>query len=158
METITIPNGVKTIESYAFESCTNTKKVYISSSTTKIGANAFGKCENIEDVYCYATDPPTPAITWYVSVLSDYFWQSYVNYATLHIPEASIDSYKSGYFWNNFGTIVALKEEETSIKTPTNQNCMELYYYLNGYHIDSQKKGICIIKMPHGQTKKTIVK
>lgn len=158
LEKIKIPNGIKTIETYAFSGCTNLKKLYLSESVEKIGASAFGSCENIEDVYCYAIDPPTPTITWYVNVLSDYFWQSYAEYATLHVPESSIDIYKNATFWKNFGTIVALTEDDTAINTTSIHNCLEKYYSLDGHHIYSPKKGINIIKMPNGQIKKTIVK
>ena len=36
--------------------------------------------------------------------------------ATLHVPAASIETYKATLPWNEFGTIVALTDKETVVK------------------------------------------
>ena len=51
------------------------------------------------DVYCYAESVP------YTN--SDAFDGSYTEYATLHVPAASIEQYKAKAPWSNFGAIVA---------------------------------------------------
>lgn len=40
---------------------------------------------------------------------TDVFKDAYVEYATLHVPAASIESYKSKAPWSTFGTLVALE-------------------------------------------------
>jgi hypothetical protein len=74
--------------------------VTIPNSVTSIGAGAFGYCPDLLDVYCYALLVP--------STKSDAFSGSYPENATLHVPAASIDSYKAIAPWRSFGKIVAL--------------------------------------------------
>jgi len=69
-----------------------------------IGQNAFEGCSELTDVYCYAEKVP--------STKSDAFANSYVEYATLHVPDASIGDYKATTPWSSFGKIVALTDEE----------------------------------------------
>ena len=48
IEKITIPNGVTSIETWAFESCKNLKDVSIPDSINYIGSGAFRDCPNIK--------------------------------------------------------------------------------------------------------------
>lgn len=158
LKTIWIPDGVKEIDSNAFHKCQKLEKVYIAGSVERIGASAFGNCENISDVYCFATTPPTPNTMWY-NTLSNYFWQSYTEYSTLHVPENSTDSYKSAFAWADFGKIVALTNEDTGIGGPlADESLVKQRYTVDGYRIDALRRGINIVKMPNGQTRKVFVK
>jgi hypothetical protein len=65
---------------------------------------AFRDCSELLDVYCYAEKVP--------STVSDAFDGSYPEYATLHVPDASIDSYKARAPWSSFGKIVGLSGDE----------------------------------------------
>ena len=73
-------------------------------SVTSIGTEAFWDCPELLDVYCYAEKVP--------STESNAFNGSYPEYATLHVPDASIDSYKATAPWSSFGKIVGLSGEE----------------------------------------------
>ena len=58
----------------------------------------------MEDFYCYAEVlPEIPEGDKYTI-----FRDSYVNYATLHVPASAIETYRSTYPWSDFGTFVAL--------------------------------------------------
>lgn len=48
---------------------------------------ALANCEKLEEVYCYAKTVPATS--------SDAFNNSYINYATLYVPEKSVDAYKA---------------------------------------------------------------
>lgn len=109
LKVMRIPNGVKEIDNFAFRNCQKLEKIYIAKSVEKIGAGSFGNCENISDVYCFAATPPVPNTTYYTTI-SNFFWQSYIDYSTLHVSESSIDSYKNAFTWGDFGTIIALEE------------------------------------------------
>ena len=52
------------------------------------------------DVFCYAESVPNANI----GAFSD----SYIEYATLHVPVGSLDDYKKAEPWKNFGTIKAV--------------------------------------------------
>ncbi|MBQ6750070.1 MAG: hypothetical protein IJR02_06625 [Bacteroidaceae bacterium] len=76
----------------------------IPGSVTSIGANAFANCQELRDVYCYGEIPP--------SVYSNAFEKSYIEYATLHVPEESLDAYKNTSPWSGFGTIVSVEDNK----------------------------------------------
>lgn len=48
LQSVTIPNTIKTIGTYAFSSCSSLRELTIPSSVTSIGANAFGGCYALE--------------------------------------------------------------------------------------------------------------
>ena len=99
---VTIPNSVTSIGDYAFSGCSGLISVTIGNSVTSIGMYAFRNCSKLIDVYCYAEKVP--------STDNDAFYSSNYKNATLHVPAASIDSYKATKPWSGFGKIVALTE------------------------------------------------
>ena len=58
-------------------------------------------------MYCHAETVP--------STSANAFDGSYIEYATLHVPERAVENYKSITPWSNFGKIVPLTEEEAAI-------------------------------------------
>ena len=99
LTSITIPNSVTSIGERAFSDCSKLSIIKIGKSIKYIYPNAFAKCENLTDVTCLAKSVPT--------TVSDAFEKSYIEYATLHVPESSIDAYKAVSPWNTFKSIVA---------------------------------------------------
>ena len=100
-----IPNSVTSIGGAAFYDCSGLTSVTIGNSVTSIENGAYSYCPELLDVYCYAEKVP--------STESDAFDGSYPEYATLHVPDASIDSYKASEPWNSFGKIVGLSAGES---------------------------------------------
>ena len=98
----------------------------------------FHVCSELIDVYCYAEKVP--------STKSNAFNGSYTEYATLHVPAASIGSYKARAPWSSFGKIVALTDEETSISEvkTENSNVKTAVYDLSGRRVQKGQKGIFI--------------
>ena len=93
---------MESIGRFAFRDCSGLTSVTIPNSVKSIGEEAFANCPELLDVYCYAKNVP--------STESNAFNASYPEYATLHVPDASIDSYKATEPWSSFGKIVALTE------------------------------------------------
>jgi hypothetical protein len=112
--------------------------VTIGNSVTSIGAGAFAYCPELLDVYCYAERVP--------STYSKAFDGSYPEYITLHVPDASIDSYKATAPWSSFGKIVGLTPEETGIDELKGENGTECsaVYDLSGRRVQKAQKGIFI--------------
>jgi hypothetical protein len=130
LTSITIPNSVTSIGNSAFYGCIKLKSIsapnsnvhsgafYGCSSLTTatftgsyVGDNAFVNCPELKDVYnlfdvaLYEQDPG-----FSMSIGYNMFQGSYIEYATLHVPAASINFYKNTEPWKNFGNIVALSD------------------------------------------------
>lgn len=107
LTSVFLPNSVTVIENSSFEGCTALTSLTIGSGIKKIGKEAFVKCKELSDVYCYAETVPITSL--------DAFKDSYIDYATLHVPDASVEEYKSTSPWSEFGNIVGLSDSETAI-------------------------------------------
>ena len=81
--------------------------------------------------------------------------------ATLHVPAVSIDAYKAAETWKEFGSIVALTDEDPSPTGITNVNqdntTGRQYYSLDGKRSTTPQRGLNIVKMSDGTTRKVIV-
>lgn len=155
LTSFTIPNSVKKIGIYAFCYCTNLVSVIIGNGVTTIEDFAFGACNNLTNVYCYAEQVP--------ETNNAFTYSNYTN-ATLHVPAISIDAYKNAEQWKDFGNIVALTDEDpkptTAIMetTATQQPTIVERYTIDGKRINQLQRGLNIIKMNDGTTKKVVVK
>lgn len=124
LSTVNIPNNVISIGRCAFEECTNLRCVTLRGNNVKnIDEGAFQICKNLEDVFCYSDQPPlceTQSYGYFVTV--NPFKESYIEYATLHVPAESVNAYKETYPWNQFGTIVTIEGGDTP-EPPGPQKC-----------------------------------
>lgn len=148
-----ITNGVTSIGDAAFDQCYNLAFVVIPNSVTNIGSGAFFGA-GLKDVYCYAEQVPETS--------NNIFNYSY-SIATLHVPAGSIDAYSNSVQWNDFKEIVALTDSDpkpTGIMAPTatQQPAIVECYDLNGRRASQLQRGVNIIKMSDGTTKKVFVK
>ena len=100
LTSVTIPNSVTIIGGGAFENCSALTSVTIGSGIESIGGWAFTSCQELIDVYCYAENVP--------STNNSAFKDSYIEYATLHVPDVSIELYEQATPWNTFKDIVPI--------------------------------------------------
>lgn len=119
-----IPEGVTRIGKGAFNGCSAISTITIPRSTKEISAEAFAECPNLSEVCCYAEELPTTvnSLNWTTTYIPDLFKDSYIEYATLYVPETAIDAYKKNETWNGFGSIKTLSGEGPEIQkcaTPT---------------------------------------
>ena len=108
LTSITIPNSVTSIGVYTFFGCSSLTSITFPNSVTWINEGAFHNCKNLENVYCYAEKIPSTA--------TDAFKDSYVEYATLHVPASAINEYKTTEPWSSFGTFKILEVTEIETK------------------------------------------
>lgn len=110
LTSVTIPNSVTSIGDNAFYDCSRLTSMTIPKNVTSIGNNAFFRCEKLTDVYC---KPEQVRESQYsgtgLYTASNAFDRSYPEYITLHVPSASIESYKALEPWSKFKNIVALE-------------------------------------------------
>ena len=138
LTSVTIPNSVTSIGAWSFSRCSGLTSVTIGNSVVSIRNGAFSNCSELLDVYCYAEKAPSTG--------SNVFNGSYPEYATLHVPDASIDSYQAREPWGSFGKIVALTPEETGIDELKGENgkVKTALYDLSGRRVQKGQKGIFI--------------
>jgi hypothetical protein len=143
LTSITIPNSVTKIKGNAFKGCIGLTSVTLGSGISSIESEAFASCPELKDVYCYAKNAP--------STNSNAFNDSYIDYATLHVQTASVNSYKAKEPWKNFKNIIALTDSDpkpTGIDDVRGKmsDVRDAYYDLNGRRLTGEptKKGIYI--------------
>ena len=121
LTSVTIPKSVTTIGDDAFMDCGDLNTISIGCGVKIIDSKAFAACPELIDVYCYAETVPS-MVDYRNKPCTDAFEDSYINYATLHVPTASIDAYKAVEPWKNFKAIVGLDgtiPETKKCATPT---------------------------------------
>lgn len=104
-----LPNSIPSIGEYAFSYATNLAKVRIGSSRscalTTIGQYAFYNCNNITEVVCWATNPPTINGT-----ATNFMPDAVRTTAVLKVPSESVSAYQTANIWKTFSSIVAIDE------------------------------------------------
>lgn len=151
LTSISIPNSVTSIEYCAFTDCANLATVIIPNSVTNIGEGAFLRT-GLADMYLYAEQMPELGGTIF----------DYSNYkATLHVPAVSLETYRQTEQWKDFKEIVALTDDDpkpTGIKNvKSNEITEKRYYSIDGKQTTIPQRGLNIIKMRNGTTKKVIM-
>lgn len=160
LTSIILPNSVKEIGGEAFSGCTNLQTIIIGTGLTYIWLHAFRNCSNLKYFYCLAKNVPDVRKNNTYNAFSGFPIEN----ATLYVPEESVGLYKTDSYWDEFGTIIGLKENEVEeIVMGTNhvldnKSKESLRFMLDGKSIDKQLKGINIVKMKDGKTRKVWVK
>lgn len=109
LTSVIIPNSVSWINDYAFQGCSKLKSVTIGNNVKSISYAAFANCSELTDVYCMAEKLSNEQ--WGNEGLytaPDAFNESYIEYATLHVPAAALNNYKNTEPWKKFQNKVAL--------------------------------------------------
>ena len=105
---IVFGNNVKEIGANAFYGCNGLTSLKIGNGVREIGEKAFASCPELTDVHCYRDNPPRAS--------KNAFEDSYIEYATLYVPESSIHSYNYPQPWIWFGNIKAMENESNLFK------------------------------------------
>ena len=107
LTSITIPNSVTSIGYYAFYDCNSIKTIMIGTGIESIDLGAFANCVQLTDVYCFAENVPYTPYSYSISP----FYGSYIEYVTLHVPVASVDTYKAAQYWSGFKSVVKISSK-----------------------------------------------
>ena len=151
LTSIYIPNSVVSIGQQAFFNCSGLFFVAIGNSVTNIGNSAFAGCNNVRDVYCFAESIPTTGVNAFRNTFS----------ATLHVPAASLETYRETIPWSYFKNIVPLTDEElTGVERIDNEQLTMPagIYDLNGRRLMKMQRGLNIVRYADGKVRKVMVK
>lgn len=158
LTSIVIPESVTAIDEFCFAYCPNLATVTLPSTITKVEDEAFLSCVALKDFYCYAEKCPTAT--------KSVFTSTPVENATLHVPEAAIGAYTLAEPWSLFGSIVASdgnlvspeKDSETAIASLQNAGKIQQVYSLGGQQTSKLQRGINIVRLSDGTTRKVLLK
>ena len=133
--------GTTTVPGYAFQNLAAVN-ILLSSEVTQLGNYVFSNCANLTSLTMYAQVPPTCSL---------YTFNGFTNKdnCTVFVPSSAIELYTTAEYWKDFGTIVALTDDDPkptgimTIETISNDN--NVIYDLNGIRLSEPKTGINII-------------
>lgn len=113
VEELVIPDGVTSINNFAFIRCKSIKKVVIPASVTSIGKNVFYGCKNLESITFENTE------NWWMNVISPYGQKGGLIEADFTNPEQNADYLKNNehfklYTVPDSGIIEATKDNVVS--------------------------------------------
>ena len=109
LTSVTIPNSVTSIGSNVFQNCSSLESISIGSGMKSIGSGAFANCSKLTDVYCLAEKLGGNEG---LNTETNAFDGSYIEYAALHVPAASLNSYMNTDPWKKFQSKVAISNGE----------------------------------------------
>lgn len=164
LKKLNIPEGVKVIEEYICQYCESLESVTIPSTATTIEDIPFPG--NVKDIYCFAAVPPRSKWGAGSSITIQPYEEIdgiYVFPATLHVPAASVDAYKTCTDgWQHFRSIIPLTNEETGIQERTERSLAQNaeWYTIDGKAITGRPTsgGVFIRKGVDGTVKKYSMK
>jgi hypothetical protein len=143
IKSINLPN-IKTLYQEAFYGCTGLVTVTLGKYMSAFDSSerfarkgyVFYGCKNLEDFSCYAETVP--------KAFGDEFTDAYIEYATLHVPAAAIEAYRSTSPWSDFGSIVPIETGVEQVASDKSQVTSEEWYTLEGIRVAQPGKGVYI--------------
>ena len=156
-----IPGSVTTINDFAFFLCPGLTSIVIPNSVTSIGECAFYGCTGLTSIISLIEEPfeiEDDVFEMADDVPWDYEITSEFTTATLYVPTGTKAKYESTPAWNMFTNIVeGIENDVKSVETDAKAEETERYN-IGGQRINSPQKGLNIVKMSNGTTRKVVVK
>jgi len=172
LTSVTIPNSVTSIGSEAFAYCSGLTSVTIPNSVTSIGQSAFYGCNGLTSVTipnsvtsiekyafsgCIGLTSVTSEIENPFDINDNTFSDDTYSNAKLYVPAGKTNKYKAAEGWQRFASIA--EASSSGINDVGSGRTKETKRFtLDGRAIKNSHKGLNIIKMDDGTTKKVIVK
>lgn len=132
-----------------FEGCTQLTTVTLCQTYNKIGYYAFYGCTALKSFICMNATPPTAT--------SNTFEDNTYETATLYVPDGWSYSYEHQEPWCNFKKIKGFSKTEIE-KVEKNTTINEYAYDIQGRKSLEKNKGLNIVKMYDGTTKKIMTR
>ncbi len=139
------------IGDWAFYGCSGLTSITIPNSVTSIGKNAFSGYSGLQSVYSKIEN--VFAIDW-----STFSTDTYSK-AKLYVPIGKKSAYQETEGWKRFNNIEEY-DYSTGIAAPQQSKGAKVVdaYQLNGQKRNGVQRGLNIVRMSDGTTKKVVVK
>ena len=151
LTSITIPNSVTSIENEAFFNCSGLTSVTIGNEVTSIGNYAFAGCSGLQSVYSKVEDV--------FGINKNTFDTNTYSKAKLYVPVGKKAVYQDTPWWLSFTNI---EEYDYSTGIAAQQMGKDVKvvdaYQLNGQKRNGVQRGLNIVRMSDGTTRKVVVK
>lgn len=156
LKSLVVSEGVTHIFSHAIRAMGNLETIDLPSTIVALGAASFFNCRNLKTIICRATE--VPSFDGYGMDASTY------DNTIVYVPGESLEAYKAHSGWgkfNNGGARDNIKtlDQLTGVDNIASEDAVEVARYdMLGRQLAQPVKGVNIIKMSNGTTKKVIVK
>lgn len=168
---IVFPESLETIGDYAFNMCSNLTSIELPDNVKRIGMGSFVSCPMLEtikigkgieyigdfalawntavkNIYCSALTPPELGS----GIFGGYDFEK----CNLWVPEESVDDYKNAEQWCDF---INISQISGVGNVNVNSTAVEVARYdASGMRVDSNAKGLVMIKYSDGTVVKTIIR
>lgn len=154
LTSIEIPSGVQYIGNFTFYSCQSLNTVKIGAGVAAIGSNAFSYCTQLGLIECYTEVMP--------EIEDDAFVNVSVAGISLLVPEDQQEEFRNHPVWGMFfddseGTTFYF-DDPTGIRSAGIEAQAMEAYDLSGRKQSGLQRGLNVVRMTDGTTKKVIVK
>ena len=89
-------------------------------------------------------------------ISGDFFGYTPIDQATIYVPEASLEAYKTTSPWSGFGTILPITSVGINYNTANKEVMIDAVYDLDGKRSNGTSRGLNIIRMSDGTTRKVM--
>ena len=152
-----ITTSVTAIARVAFSGCSGLTEITIPGSITSIGDYAFHNCESLTSVTSMIEEPFEISSNVFEIVDFTTFTTDFTS-ATLRVPAGTKAKYESTAAWNKFANIEEMEENAVN-SVETDAKAEEtVRYNVSGQRISTPQKGLNIVKMSDGTTRKVMCK
>ena len=134
------------------------KSVVLPATIKEVEDYAFAKCEALADFVCLAEECP--------KVTLDAFEDTAIENVALRVPEAAVEAYELHAVWGLFASISGMvdgnnvapnKDAETAIDNLKGDAKIVSVYNLGGQQNARMQRGINIVRMSDGTTRKVLM-
>lgn len=125
LKTINFSEGLRLIAYASFAGCYSLNGITLPSSLEYLGSYAFEGCYKVSDLYCYAVNPPKIIGMQIEDIFVYSPFDSEMKWATLHVSESSINTYRTSGSWGDFRYYEPLSEYDPrpGITIPSSTKC-----------------------------------
>ena len=126
------------------------KSVILPASLKTLAEGNFYGCTALTSVTCNAPEPPLAEVYSFDDAVK--------TAATLYVPDASLDAYRSADVWKDFFAVKGLSATGLSSPEAADDDTVRDIYDLSGRKSNKASKGLNIFKMKSGEIRKSLTR